>query len=107
MGKLMPHGACHYIGLEVHDVGDNGKPLEPGVCFTVEPGVYEPATGIGIRIEDVVAVTETGCEVLSAGVPKERKTVLSAVGVGGILAASATQHALKPESQSSSEQQRR
>jgi Xaa-Pro aminopeptidase len=106
MGKLMPHGACHYIGLEVHDVGDNGKPLEPGVCFTVEPGVYEPATGIGIRIEDVVAVTETGCEVLSAGVPKERKTVLTAVGVGGILGASATQHALKPESQSSSEQQR-
>jgi Xaa-Pro aminopeptidase len=84
-GKLMPHGACHYIGLEVHDVGDNGKPLEAGVCFTVEPGVYETATGIGIRIEDVVVVTHDGCEVLSAGVPKDRKTIVDLVGVDPLL----------------------
>src|SRR5206468_2105434 len=63
MMKLMRHGSCHYIGMEVHDVGDNHKPLEPGVAFTVEPGVYEASTGIGVRIEDVVVVTETGCEV--------------------------------------------
>lgn len=75
MGKLMPHGACHYIGLEVHDVGEFAKPLVPGVAFTVEPGVYEPATGIGVRIEDVVVVTQTGCEVLTADVPKARKSI--------------------------------
>jgi Xaa-Pro aminopeptidase len=85
LAKLIRHGACHYIGLEVHDVGDNGKPLEPGVCFTVEPGVYEAATGIGIRIEDVVMVTETGCEVLSGGVTKDRKTIVEQVGTSHAL----------------------
>jgi Xaa-Pro aminopeptidase len=83
--KLMPHGTCHYVGMEVHDVGDSRKPFEPGVVFTVEPGVYEPATGIGVRIEDVVAVTSDGCEVLSAGVPKDKKGVLELCGAEGIL----------------------
>lgn len=92
LGKLILHPACHYIGLEVHDVGDNRTPIEPGVCFTVEPGVYEAATGIGIRIEDVVLVTETGCEVLSAGVAKDRKTIVDAVGTSDALARDA-QHA--------------
>jgi Xaa-Pro aminopeptidase len=103
-GKLMPHGACHYIGLEVHDVGNNGKTLEPGVCFTVEPGVYEPATGIGIRIEDVVAVTETGCEVLSAGVPKDRKTIVELIGAGE---KHRETHVENVESRASSDQPRR
>jgi Xaa-Pro aminopeptidase len=80
LGKLLPHGCCHYIGMEVHDVGDQRKPLVPGVAFTVEPGVYEKASGIGIRIEDVVVVTATGCEVLSRSVPKDRKTVIELVG---------------------------
>lgn len=85
LGKLMPHGACHYIGMEVHDVGDGGKPFKPGVCFTIEPGVYEASTGIGIRIEDVVVVTENGCEVLSAGVPKDRKTIVELIASEGVL----------------------
>ncbi len=75
LSKLMPHGACHYVGMEVHDVGAGAKPLEPGVVFTVEPGVYEPATGIGVRIEDVVVVTADGCEVITSDVPKERATI--------------------------------
>ncbi|MFN0009675.1 MAG: aminopeptidase P N-terminal domain-containing protein [Planctomycetota bacterium] len=85
MEKLMPHGACHYVGLEVHDVGRGNAPLEPGVVFTVEPGVYEPATGIGVRIEDVVVVTEDGCEVLSAGVPKALGEVLRLCAEEGLL----------------------
>jgi Xaa-Pro aminopeptidase len=84
MGKLMPHGVSHYVGMEVHDVGDN-KPLEPGVVFTVEPGVYEASSGIGVRIEDVVLVTETGCEVLSSGVPKDKKSLSALVGEDGML----------------------
>ncbi len=85
MGKLMPHGACHYIGMEVHDVGEFNKPFEPGVAFTVEPGVYDPATGIGVRIEDVVVVTASGCEVLTADVPKDRLAIVALWKEQGIL----------------------
>ena len=89
MGKLVRHGACHLIGLEVHDVGDLRAPLVPGVAFTVEPGVYDPASGIGVRIEDVVVVTPDGCEVLTSGVPKEREEVAALVAERGLLDAEA------------------
>lgn len=85
LGKLIRHGSCHYIGLEVHDVGVYGEPLVPGVAFTVEPGVYESSTNIGIRIEDVVVVTANGCEVLTDLVPKDRKTITKLVAERGIL----------------------
>jgi Xaa-Pro aminopeptidase len=85
MSKLLPHGTCHYVGMEVHDVGGNGKPFVPGVVFTIEPGVYEPATGIGVRIEDVVVVTESGCEVITAGVTKDRLELTRLVSEEGIL----------------------
>ncbi|TNF36469.1 MAG: Xaa-Pro aminopeptidase [Gammaproteobacteria bacterium] len=78
------HRAGHWLGLDVHDVGDykvNGKwrPFEPGMVLTVEPGIYVSPTqravpkafkGIGIRIEDDVVVTKTGCDVLTGDVPK-------------------------------------
>jgi len=83
--ELLPHGTCHYVGMEVHDVGDGAKPLEPGVVFTIEPGVYEAATGIGIRIEDVVLVTADGCEVLSHAVPKDRASLTKLQAEEGIL----------------------
>ncbi|MBK7642472.1 MAG: aminopeptidase P family protein [Planctomycetes bacterium] len=85
MEKLLPHGCCHYIGMEVHDVGDGGKLFVPGVAFTVEPGVYDPASGIGVRIEDVVVVTETGCEVVSELVPREREAITKLVRSSGML----------------------
>lgn len=82
------HGTSHWLGLDVHDVGTGGtrdpfgkkRKLEPGMVFTVEPGLYfdkddtrVPAEfrGIGVRIEDDVAITADGHEVLTAGVPKE------------------------------------
>jgi len=78
------HKTGHWLGLDVHDVGDyklNGewRTLEPGMVLTVEPGLYmSPAENldpkwwnIGIRIEDDVLVTADGCEVLTAGVVKE------------------------------------
>jgi Xaa-Pro aminopeptidase len=83
--RFFPGKTGHWLGLDVHDAGDyrvDGEPrvLEPGMVVTVEPGIYVPPDergvaerwrGIGIRIEDDVAVTRDGNEVLSAGVPKE------------------------------------
>jgi Xaa-Pro aminopeptidase len=84
MYKLHRHGVSHYVGLEVHDAGEY-RPLEPGVVLTVEPGVYDPQAGIGVRIEDVVLVTATGCEVLSAGVPKDRASLMKLIEADGLL----------------------
>jgi Xaa-Pro aminopeptidase len=64
------HGLGHWLGMRVHDVGDYSMPLEPGMVFTLEPGIYIPGENLGVRIEDDVLVTPTGCEVLSVGAPK-------------------------------------
>ena len=78
------HSVGHMLGVEVHDVaktrdGEEYKTFQPGMVMTVEPGLYiDPASanvpseylGIGVRIEDNILVTESGCEVLTAGVPK-------------------------------------
>lgn len=77
------HGLGHFIGLDVHDVGDSGtietpRLLQTGMAITIEPGLYisndadveERWKGIGIRIEDDVIVTDTGCEILTSAVPK-------------------------------------
>lgn len=84
-GDFIRHGSCHWIGMEVHDVGDYDTPLAPGMAFTVEPGLYEPETGIGIRIEDVVLVTPDGCEVLSALVPRQRAELERLIAGEGVL----------------------
>ncbi|UCG87054.1 MAG: aminopeptidase P N-terminal domain-containing protein [Gemmatimonadota bacterium] len=63
------HGLSHWLGMRVHDVGGN-RVLEPGMVFTVEPGIYIPEENLGVRIEDDVLVTESGCEVLSDGAPR-------------------------------------
>jgi Xaa-Pro aminopeptidase len=68
--KYFIHGTSHHIGLEVHDVGDTARPLEPNMTITVEPGIYIPEEQLGVRIEDDVLVTPTGYRVLSA-FPKE------------------------------------
>jgi Xaa-Pro aminopeptidase len=65
-------GFGHFVGMAVHDVGSYGNEgLKPGMVFAIEPGLYDPSTGIGIRIEDTVLITEDGCEVLTSAVPKE------------------------------------
>ena len=81
--RFYMHRTSHWLGRDVHDVGRYGidgapRPLQPGMVFTVEPGVYvagngdvpDAFRGIGIRIEDDVLVTATGHEVLSAAAPK-------------------------------------
>jgi Xaa-Pro aminopeptidase len=81
--RFYMHRTGHWLGLDVHDAGDyrrdgTWRTLEPGMVLTVEPGCYvRPGEGvaerfanIGVRIEDDVLVTVSGCEVLTAGAPK-------------------------------------
>lgn len=67
---MMWHGTSHWLGMATHDVGARFAKLEPGMVFTVEPGIYLPEEGIGVRIEDVVAITEDGYEILSSSIPR-------------------------------------
>ena len=90
------HGVAHWIGMDVHDVGDYRRPLEPGMAFTIEPGLYirpsaldqlpdtpenrafkaavapavEKYKNIGVRIEDSILLTSSGPELLSRDVPR-------------------------------------
>lgn len=66
---FFPHATSHFLGLNVHDVGDYEQPLQPGIVMTVEPGIYIPAEGIGVRIEDDVLITKNGIEILSNNLP--------------------------------------
>lgn len=70
LGKYFIHGLGHPVGLDVHDLGDPG-PLENGDIVTIEPGIYIPDEGIGVRIEDVILITETGYKLMSAALPRE------------------------------------
>jgi Xaa-Pro aminopeptidase len=80
LGKYFTHGLSHHVGLEVHDASDPYAPLEAGMVITVEPGVYIPEEHLGVRIEDIVLVTETGAKVLSAALPREPADIERALG---------------------------
>ena len=69
------HGFGHFVGLDVHDAGLYEKPLPVGAIFTVEPGVYLPERGFGVRIEDEVIVTSTGYRLLTAAFPRRLEDV--------------------------------
>jgi Xaa-Pro aminopeptidase len=83
--KLQRHGACHWVGMEVHDVGDYAQPLVSGCTFVIEPGLYDEASGIGVRIEDVIVITEDGCRVITDGVPRERAAIEALIRDQGLL----------------------
>lgn len=66
------HGTSHHIGLDTHDYGELKTPMKPNMVFTVEPGIYIPAEGIGIRLEDDVVIQETAAPVnLMSEIPIE------------------------------------
>jgi len=64
------HGLGHFVGLDVHDVGDYAQPLAVGAVVTIEPGIYLPERDFGVRIEDEYLVTASGNEHLSRGIPR-------------------------------------
>lgn len=76
-GPYFTHRLGHQIGLDVHEPGDvssaNEAQVQPGMCFSIEPGIYLPGR-FGVRIEDLVIVTEDGCEVLNS-YPRELETL--------------------------------
>jgi Xaa-Pro aminopeptidase len=94
--KFFMHRTGHWLGMDVHDVGDykvgdEWRVFEPGMVLTVEPGIYIPAgirgvpkryADIGIRIEDDVVVTRSGNEVLTAGVPKAVDEIEAVMAAG-------------------------
>jgi Xaa-Pro aminopeptidase len=95
------HRAGHWLGMDVHDVGDyrvggEWRVLEVGMTLTVEPGIYvspdnqnvaKKWRGIGVRIEDDVVVTKNGCDILTSGVPK------SVADIEALMSAARTQAA--------------
>ena len=73
--KYFMHGTSHYIGLDVHDVGQWHQPISAGSVFTVEPGIYIPEEGLGIRLEDDIIVTNEGHINLMANIPIEAEEI--------------------------------
>jgi len=96
--NFCPHGSSHWLGLDVHDVGDQRvdgepRPLEPGMALTIEPGIYIPDNevmaglpakyrGIGIRVEDDVLITRDGHEVLTSAAPKSVQAIEATMAQG-------------------------
>ncbi|MEE9577401.1 MAG: Xaa-Pro peptidase family protein, partial [Gemmatimonadota bacterium] len=74
------HGVGHWLGMDVHDVGEYTVPLEAGMVLTVEPGIYLTDEEIGVRIEDDVLVTESGYELLSGASPRDPDEIEALMG---------------------------
>ena len=76
LGKYFIHGIGHSVGIDVHDPWDYSKPIQPGMVFTIEPGIYIPEEKIGVRIEDVFYANPNGkLECLICALPKDADEV--------------------------------
>jgi Xaa-Pro aminopeptidase len=74
-GDYIVHGIGHYLGLDVHDMGDYKQPLKEGMVFTIEPGIYIPQERLGVRIEDDYWVVKDGVVCLSEQLPKKTEDI--------------------------------
>src|SRR5215467_10741846 len=80
LGKYFIHGLGHHVGLNVHDANDSSLPLDKGMVFTLEPGIYIPEEKLGVRIEDMFAVGQDGKLImLSHGLPRTADEVEKAM----------------------------
>jgi len=77
--KYFMHGTSHYIGLDVHDVGSWYKPIEAGMVFTVEPGIYIREENMGIRLENDILITQDGYVDLMKDIPLEIEEIEAAM----------------------------
>ena len=75
--KYFMHGTSHSLGLDVHDVGDTSTPMQPGMVFTCEPGIYIKEEGIGIRLENDVLVTSGNPDDLMKNIPIDYQEIES------------------------------
>jgi Xaa-Pro aminopeptidase len=67
--KYLYHGISHHLGIDVHDLGTRTAPIQPGMLFTIEPGIYIEQEKMGVRIENNVWITKTGNKDLFAKIP--------------------------------------
>ena len=75
--KYFMHGTSHSLGLDVHDVGDTSTPMQPGMVFTCEPGIYIREEGVGIRLENDVLVTSGNPDDLMKNIPIDYQEIES------------------------------
>jgi len=73
--KYFPHGTSHFLGLDIHDVGNKYRRFEPGMVFTCEPGIYIREEGLGIRLENNILITADGNVDLMANIPIEAEEI--------------------------------
>jgi Xaa-Pro aminopeptidase len=75
--KYFMHGTSHHLGLDVHDVGTMHYPIATGMVFTVEPGIYIPEEGFGVRLENNIVIQENGYFDLMRNIPIEAEEIES------------------------------
>jgi len=73
--KYFMHGTSHHLGLDVHDVGPSWKPVQAGMVFTVEPGIYIREEGLGVRLENDLLIGEAGNIDLMGAIPIEPEEI--------------------------------
>jgi Xaa-Pro aminopeptidase len=73
--KYFPHGTSHFLGLDIHDVGNKYRRFEAGMVFTCEPGIYIREEGLGIRLENDILITENGNVDLMGHIPLEAEEI--------------------------------
>lgn len=69
--RYFPHATSHFLGFDVHDVGDYDRPFEAGIVMTVEPGICIKEESIGVRIEDDILITNKGIQILTKKLPRD------------------------------------